>query len=162
MALTIVPCTFAEAREFIARHHRHHRPPSGGKFAVAAADGDKVVGVAVAGRPVARLLDDGFTLEVTRVATDGTRNACSMLYRAVWRAARALGFRRVITYTLPEEGGGSLRGAGFRLIGVAGGGTWNRRGRPRVDLHPLQRKLRWECETGVGRGEERQQESGTD
>lgn len=106
----------------------------------------EVRGVAVAGRPVARLLQDGFTAEVTRLCTDGAPNACSMLYRALWRAVRALGYRRLVTYTLPEEGGASLRAAGFALIGEAGGGTWHRpaNGRPRVDLHPTQEKLRWE------------------
>lgn len=113
------------------------------KFCTAVSDGE-IRGVAIAGRPVARMLDDGETLEVIRVATDGERNACSMLYGAVRRAAVALGYRRVITYTLPEEGGASLRGAGFRCVGEAGGGTWNRKGRERTDTHPTQVKLRWE------------------
>lgn len=103
-----------------------------------------MVGVAIVGRPVARQSQDGLTAEVKRLATDGTRNACSILYAAAWRAARALGYRRLITYTLPEEGGASLRGAGWRCIGSAGGGAWSRRARPRVDLHPTQQKLRWE------------------
>lgn len=129
---------------YVKDHHRHHRPPNGGLFAIGLAEGDQIVGVVIVGRPVARMLADGFTCEVTRLATDGTRNACSMLYRAAWRAAKAMGYRRLVTYTLPEEGGASLRGAGFRLIGSAGGGTWNRQTRPRVDLHPTQVKLRWE------------------
>lgn len=103
-----------------------------------------MVGVAIAGNPVARMLNDGLTIEITRCCTDGTRNACSMLYGAVWRAARAMGFRRGITYTLPEEGGASLRAAGWRLVGEAGGGSWDREGRPRTDKHPTQTKLRWE------------------
>src|SRR5262245_58380740 len=103
-----------------------------------------VVGAAIVGRPVARMLDDDWTAEVTRCCTDGTRNAPSMLYRACWRACRALGYRRLVTYTLPEEGGASLRGAGFKLIGKAGGGSWSCQSRPRVDKHPLQAKLRWE------------------
>lgn len=85
------------------------------------------------------------TAEVVRVATDGTRNACSMLYGAAWRACRALGYRRLVTYTLPEEGGASLRAAGWRLVGEAGGGSWSRKSRPRVDLHPTQQKMRWEA-----------------
>ncbi len=99
------------------------------------------------GRPVARHLQDGFTAEVTRVATDGARNACSMLYGAAWRAARAIGYRRLITYTLNTEPGESLRGAGFKCIGEAGGGSWNCPSRPRVDTHPTQMKLRWERST---------------
>lgn len=142
--LTITPITQREAFAFIAEHHRHHRPPRGSIMQVAVANREGVVGVAVVGRPVARLLDDGWTAEVTRVATDGSRNACSMLYGAAWRAAKALGYRKLVTYTLPEEGGASLRGAGWTCIGHAGGGSWNRKDRPRVDLHPTQAKFRWE------------------
>src|SRR5690606_13651728 len=98
----------------------------------------------IVGRPVSRMLQDGWTAEVTRCCTDGARNACSLLYRAAWRAARAMGYLRLITYTLPKEGGASLRGAGWTCIGIAGGGSWSRRARPRVDTHPKQRKLRWE------------------
>lgn len=144
--LHIVPVTFAEAAEFVRRHHRHHKPPVGHKFSVAVAvDGAKgVCGVAMVGRPVSRHLDDGWTVEVNRVATDGTKNACSALYGAAWRAAKALGYRKLITYTLPEEGGASLRGAGFRLVGEAGGGSWSCKSRPRVDMAPMQVKLKWE------------------
>jgi hypothetical protein len=142
--LTVVPCTLEDANAFVERLHRHHKPVPGAKFSIAVANDSGVVGVAIVGRPVARMADDGWTLEVNRCCTDGTRNACSMLYRSAWRAARALGYRKVITYTLPEEGGASLRGAGFRLVGECGGGTWNRKERPRVDLHPTQTKLRWE------------------
>jgi hypothetical protein len=145
--LTIIPCTLAEANEFVRLYHRHHQPVTGHKFSIAVADEyQNIRGVAIVGRPVARLLDDGWTLEVTRVATDGCPNACSALYAACWRAAKALGYRRLITYTLPEESGASLRGAGWKCIGKCGGGTWNRPncGRPRIDKHPLQQKLRWE------------------
>ncbi|MDG4834136.1 hypothetical protein O7627_33265 [Solwaraspora sp. WMMD1047] len=100
MSIRTVPVTFRQACEFIADWHRHHRPPRGHKYSIGAADQDDVlVGVAVVGRPVARMLDDGLTLEVTRVATDGTRNANSLLYAAAWQAARALGYRRLVTYT---------------------------------------------------------------
>ncbi|SPC17377.1 putative phage protein [Cupriavidus oxalaticus] len=135
---------FAEANAFVARHHRHHRPVVGTKFCVAVADAGEVVGVALIGRPVARALDDGWVLEVNRCCTDGTANACSMLYAAAWRAARALGYRKLITYTLPEEGGASLRGAGWRLVAQTDGGSWGCPSRPRVDTHPTQGKLRWE------------------
>ncbi len=144
MKLQIVPITQREAFAWVERTHRHHKPPRGSLVQLAVARDDEVVGVAVVGRPVSRMLQDGWTAEVTRVATDGTRNACSMLYGAAWRAVRALGYRRLVTYTLPEEGGASLRGAGFQLIGEAGGGSWSRTDRPRVDLHPMQVKLRWE------------------
>lgn len=144
--LRLVPITTQDAKEYVRQHHRHHRPPLSALFSVAcAAEGDaSVVGVAIVGRPVARMLQDGWTAEVIRVATDGTPNACSVLYGAAWRAARALGYRRLVTYTLPEEGGASLRGAGWRCIGEAGGGSWSREARPRVDAHPTQEKMRWE------------------
>ncbi len=144
MSLLVQPIDFDEACEFIRLHHRHHKPPVGHKFSVAVGDGGKVVGVATVGRPVSRMLDDGWTLEVNRCCTDGTKNACSALYAACWRAARALGYRKLITYTLPEEGGISLRAAGWKLIGEAGGGSWSVPSRPRVDTHPLQMKLKWE------------------
>lgn len=145
MSLTVVPISFAEANEYVRQRHRHHGPVAGAKFCVAVADSTgEICGVAIVGRPVARMLDDGWTLEVTRTCTNNTRNANSVLYGACWRAARALGYRKLITYTLPEESGASLKGAGWRCIGKAGGGTWNRTSRPRVDLHPTQTKLRWE------------------
>lgn len=122
MSLALCPTTLREANAFIRAHHRHHKPARGCIFVVACAAGDAVVGVAVVGRPVARQLDDSYTAEVVRLATDGHRNACSMLYAACWRAARALGYLRLVTYTLPEEGGGSLRAAGWRCVGEAGGG----------------------------------------
>lgn len=144
-ALQVVPCTLASAKEFVRQHHRHHRPPVGGLFAVAVAVGADVVGVAIVGRPVARGLQDEWTAEVTRVATDGTRNACSKLYGACWRAARALGWRRLVTYTLDSESGASLRGAGWSVVGEVRGRSWSCQSRPRVDKHPLQGKLRWEA-----------------
>jgi hypothetical protein len=144
--LISVPCTITEANAIVKRWHRHHRPTQGGLFAVACAVGgsDEPCGVAIVGRPVSRMLDDGWHCEVTRVATDGTRNACSFLYGRARKAAFALGYKRVITYTLPEEGGASLRAAGFVLIGEAGGGKWTRENRPGVDMHPTQPKFRWE------------------
>ena len=144
--LSIVPADLAEANEFVRRHHRHHKPVPGHKFSLAAVDDDAVVrGVAIVGRPVARMADDGLTLEVNRVATDGCPNACSALYGAAWRAAKAMGYQRRITYTLPEEGGASLRVAGWRLVGAAGGVERSRKGRPRVDMHPTQETLQWEA-----------------
>lgn len=134
MKLRIVPITLDQANAFVVKHHRHHKPVAGCKFALALAnEADTVVGVALVGRPVGRHLDNGWTLEVNRCCTDGTPNACSMLYGASWRVARAMGYARLITYTLPAEGGASLRGAGWTLVGERGGGNWNCKGRPRVD-----------------------------
>ena len=144
--LHIVPITISDACYYVKQHHRHHKPPQGALFALAVSriSGDDINGVAIVGRPVSRLTDDGWTAEVTRCCTDGTRNACSMLYRAAWRAAKAMGYRKLITYTLYSENGSSLRAAGFQLLGQCGGGSWDRSSRPRVDKHPTQMKLKWE------------------
>jgi hypothetical protein len=150
MALILTPLTLAEANAFVTEHHRHHKPAVGHKFSLGAAVADQIVGVAIIGRPVSRHRDDGETMEVTRLCTDGTRNACSFLYGAAAKATFALGYRRLGTYTLPEEGGASLRGAGWKLIGERGGQPWHnpKQGRPRVDVLPLQRKLLWEAPHG--------------
>jgi hypothetical protein len=103
--------------------------------------------VAIVGRPVARALDDGWTAEVIRVCTDGTPNACSFLYSHAKRAAQAMGYTKVVTYTLPEESGASLRAVGWtRTTGFVGGGSWTRQSRPRLDKAPTQTKIRWECD----------------
>lgn len=144
LKLTLVPISLTDAHVFVRQHHRHHRPSVSGLFAVACANGETICGVAVIGRPVARGLQDGFTAEVTRLATDGSRNACSMLYGASWRAARALGYRRLVTYTLAIEPGTSLRAAGWRSVGEVKGRSWDCPSRPRVDRAPSQDKIRWE------------------
>ncbi|MEU3765304.1 XF1762 family protein [Amycolatopsis keratiniphila] len=114
--LRIVPITFRRACEFIAAHHRHHRPPRGMKFAIGVVRGNELAGVITAGRPIARHFDDGVTLEVTRSCTVGEPNANSKLYGAAWRAARAMGYLRLITYTQEGETGASLRAAGLRPV----------------------------------------------
>ena len=101
--LEICPITLKEANAFVERHHRHHKPVAGHKFSIGCTDGERIVGVAIVGRPVSRYLDNGWTLEVNRLCTDGTRNACSMLYTAAWRAARAMGYHKLITYILDNE-----------------------------------------------------------
>ena len=143
MSLSLVPISQAEAKAYVKAHHRHHGAPIGAKFCIAASAEGAVVGVAIVGRPVARGYDDGWTLEVTRCCTDGTRNACSFLYGAAWRATKALGYRRLVTYTLASESGASLRAAGWKVIGEVRGGSWSRESRPRVDKHPTQAKLCW-------------------
>jgi hypothetical protein len=142
--LQIVPCELGEANEFVRAQHRHHGEVVGHKFSLAVSVGEQVVGVAIIGRPVSRMLDDGWTLEVTRLATDGTKNACSSLYAAAWRTARAMGYRRLVTYVLDTEPGTSLEAAGWKCVGQSGGGSWSRGSRPRVDKHPTQGKMRWE------------------
>ena len=142
--LEIVPMTLKEANAFVEQNHRHHGKVVGHKFSIGLSDGEKIVGVAIVGRPVARHLDDGWTLEVNRLCTDGTRNACSMLYAASWRAARAMGYKRIVTYILDSENGASLRASGWKCVGQAGELRWTGRRRPEVDLYPAQMKIRYE------------------
>jgi hypothetical protein len=150
--LVIVPLALDEANAAVERWHRHHRPVVGHKFSLGCESPTGLCGAAIVGRPVARMVDDGWTLEVCRVATDGTKNASSMLYGAARRATFALGYRRLITYTLPSESGSSLRAAGYRMIGAAGGGSWSRPSRPRIDKAPLQEKIQWDASRTAERG----------
>jgi hypothetical protein len=151
--IEIIPVKFDEACKFVEMHHRHHGKPQGHKYSIAAAVDDKIVGVVIVGRPVSRHLDDGWTLEVTRCCTDGTKNACSALYAAAWRAARAMGYNRIITYILDTEKGTSLVAAGFKKFGIVRGRSWNCKSRPRVDKQPLQGKLRFEINNNAAGGE---------
>ena len=160
MRLELTPITLSEANGFVARLHRTHKPVVGQKFSIAVSvlqeddyDGGvitygkygEVVGVIIVGRPVSRGLDNGWTVEALRCCTDGTKNACSMLYGAAWRASKAMGYRKLVTYTLPSEGGASLRAAGWRIVGETSGGNWNCKARPRIDTEHQQQKLRWEA-----------------
>ncbi len=142
--MQIVPITFRAACKFVADHHRHHKPPRGQKFAVGCQCEGKLIGVAIAGRPIARRLDNGLTLEITRVCTDGTKNACSKLYGAVCRIAKNMGYHKVITYILESEHGSSLKASGLVCeIKKTGGGSWSVPSRPRQDNHPLEAKQKW-------------------
>lgn len=124
--MRIRPVTLKEAQEFVRLHHRHNKPPVGHKFSIGLKEGDVLLGVATAGRPVARHMDNGLTLEVNRTCTDGSRNANSMLYGAVWRAAKAMGYERCITYTQADESGSSLRAAGYiKVKDLLARGSWN-------------------------------------
>lgn len=135
---------FADAAAFVAEHHRHHTPPVGHRYSLACYEGDRLCGVAIVGRPVARRRDDGRTVEVTRLCTDGTKDACSFLYGKAAKAAFALGFTRIGTYTLKSEPGTSLKAAGWTVISESAGGSWSVPSRPRSDKHPLEPKLLWE------------------
>ncbi|MFQ5472473.1 MAG: XF1762 family protein [Dehalococcoidia bacterium] len=145
--------SLATANRYVETYHRHHRRTQGMKFAIGArlSVSRRLIGVAIVGRPASRILDDGKNLEVLRCCTDGTANACSFLYGACWRIARELGYYRLLTYTLPSEGGASLRGAGWAKVSEdCGGGSWSREKRPREDKHPVGPKWRWEV-TADGR-----------
>lgn len=149
MSLRAVPMDLAEANQFVANFHRHNNPVVGHRFSVGASDGARLVGVGILGRPVARTLQDGGTAEVSRccVLADAPKGTCSFLYAALWRAWRAIGGTRLITYTLQSESGASMRGAGWRVAHEtaesAGTGWLNRPGR---EWQPItgQAKLRWE------------------
>jgi hypothetical protein len=146
----LVPTTLREANAFVRRFHRHSKPTRGHKFSIGAARDGALIGVAIAGRPVARHRDDGLTLEVLRVCVleDGPRNARSLLYGGCWRAARAMGYARLITYTLKTETGASVRASGFRVIGEVPAKAWDRPSRPRSgELQPRERFC-WERATG--------------
>lgn len=148
MTLRVIPLDLDEANDVIRKWHRHHKPVPGAKFAIGVADDDRVCGAAIIGRPVARKVDRRVYAEIVRVCTDGTHNACSKLYGAARRAALAMGYQLVVTYTLPEEGGASLRAAGFRCEGEAGGsgamwGTRAGREQLAVGSDLVGGKLRW-------------------
>jgi len=149
--MKIVPLNLTEANRLVAQYHRHHKPLKvGGLFAIGLEDGGAIVGGAVVGRPTARMLDDKFTVEVRRlVLQDGHHNGCSMLYGAAARAAKAMGYTRIITYILESEPGTSLKAAGWICKGRAGGGSWSREDRPREDKSPIVWKQRWELRMNV-------------
>lgn len=143
-----VPIKHKEAAEFVANFHRHNKPPAGSIFCVAASDGQKMVGVAICGRPVARNLDNGQTLEVTRVCVvdDAPKGTCSFLYARCWQAAKALGWKKLITYTLQSESGASLRGAGWKIVAELKGNNQGWINRPGREWQSVvgQSKFRWE------------------
>lgn len=140
--MDIRPVTFRQASDYINQHHRHHRATVGCKFCIGLYEDEKLIGCAVCGRPVSRYLDDGLTCEINRVCTDGTRNACSMLYGACCRAAKAMGYRQIITYTLESESGASLKASNFSYDGIAGGEMWTG-SRRRDNGVPPEKKRRW-------------------
>ncbi len=139
----IVPITYRRACAFVIDNHRHHKPPQGHKFSIGLMDGEELIGVAICGRPVSRSLDNGLTIEVTRLCTNGAQNACSKLYGACWRIAKEMGYTSIITYILDTETGTSLKAAGWESLGRCGGGTWNRKSRPRIDNHPVKTKIKF-------------------
>lgn len=154
MKLQIRPCNLREANAFVEQHHRHNKSVAGQRFSIACYDGERICGVAICGNPIARKLNDGLTLEIRRVCTDGTRNACSILYGACCRAAAAMGYRKVITYTLLSENGDSLKASNFKEDATnVGGVSWNVPSRPREEVqtslfgderkYPDEKKIRW-------------------
>lgn len=151
LRLAIWPCTLLQARQFVQEHHRHHNMPVGGLWAIALMRAEEVGGMwgmcgcAIAGRPVSRVLQRAGYCEAIRVCVlEGVPNGSSMLYARVRRIAAAMGYKGTISYTLPSEGGASLRAAGFKAVATTRGGSWSVPSRPRRDSHPLDPKTRWE------------------
>ena len=150
-----VPISRQEANEFVDRLHRHHKPSNGDKYRVGVADDDgKLIGVAQVGRPLSRMLDDGKTVEVIRLCSDGSQNVCSFLYSRCARIAKELGYTKIITYILESEDGASLKASGWTLEAEnIGGGSWSRPSRQRVveemnlfgesKKYPIEKKQRW-------------------
>ena len=142
--MKLIPMSLKDANAFVAAHHRHHKPVTGHKYSLGCMMDGQLVGVAIVGRPVSRYLDDGMTLEVNRLCSTGEKNVCSFLYGAAARAARELGYRKIITYTLASEPGTTLRAAGWECAGLAGGREWTGLRKPRELQYPAQMKLRYE------------------
>lgn len=155
LSLSIIPISLKKANEFVEELHRHHSKVQGHKFSIGAMNGERLVGVCVVGRPVSRYLDDGNTLEVRRLCTDGTYNACSILYSRAARIAKDMGYSKIITYILQSESGISLKASGWQCEGEVGGGNWSVPSRPRElipkqlslfpqkEKYPTDKKVRW-------------------
>lgn len=142
-AMEIQPIGLKEANAFVDKFHRHHKGTVGHKFSIGLFQEDKLIGCAICGRPVGRYLDDGLTLEINRLCTDGTYNACSMLYGACCRIAKQMGYKKIITYTLQSENGASLKASNFIYDGMAGGKMWTGKRSGRDNGVPKEMKIRW-------------------
>ena len=144
MSYQFQPISLKLANKFVAAYHRHNKPVAGHKFSIGLVLNEKLVGVAICGRPVARMADDGLTLEVLRVCTDGTRNANSMLYSRVKKIAQIMGYKKVLTYTLAEESGSSLSAVGAQKDGIVKPREWSREKRKRETQNIYKKeKIRW-------------------
>jgi hypothetical protein len=142
--MRLIPIKQRDARAFVDAHHRHNKAPRGSVFQIGLQKDNELIGCIMVGRPVARRLDDGITLEVNRTCIEGYhKNACSMLLGAAVRAAKALGWKKIITYTLPSESGSSLKGAGWTFDGEGDLGDWNNRGGRQVQIFRETKKRRW-------------------
>ena len=139
--LTLRPIALKDANGFVDQHHRHHKPVVGHKYSLGCYKDGELIGVAIVSRPVNRYLDDGLTLEVSRLCTDGTKNACSFLYGASARVAKEMGYKRIITYILASEPGTSLKASGWVKTATTKGGQWHKDKRPK---YPTEKKHRYE------------------
>ena len=140
--MTIIPINLKEANTYVTEHHRHHKAVVGCKFCIGLKKDNNLVGVAICGRPVSRYLDDGFTVEINRLCTNGYKNACSKLYGACTRIAKEMGYKKIITYILESENGASLKASNFVCEGKAGGKMWTGT-RCKDNGVPQEMKTRW-------------------
>ena len=142
--MKIVPITLKAANAFVTQYHRHHKASVGHKFSIGLSEDDVLIGVAIMGRPVARGSDNGFTIEVARLCTNGAKNACSMLYQAAARSSKELGYNKIQTYILQIESGTSLKASGWKMEAVTAGGQWKHTdGKERRTDQPTMPKQRW-------------------
>lgn len=143
--MRIIPITLKVANEFVLQYHRHNKQVVGSRFAIGLKNGDKLVGVAICGRPISRHLDNGLTLEVYRVCTDGTKNATSMLYSRCKRIGQLMGYEKIITYTLQSESGSSLKALGATVEKNVDGRQWNDSEKVKRTKQPVseEMKYRW-------------------
>lgn len=141
--MVIRPITYKAAKEFINANHRHHNASIGCKFCIGLFEDNVMIGCAMCGRPVSRYLDNGLTLEINRLCTNGRKNACSMLYGACCRIAKEMGYEKVITYILQSENGASLKASNFKCEGLAGGVNWTGKRNKQNTKTPKELKTRW-------------------
>lgn len=142
--MVAVPIELQEANAFVERLHRHHPPVHRDKFRIGClAEDGHLAGVVQLARPVARCLDDGHTIEVVRLCSDGTKDVCSFLYGRAARIAHEMGYARIITYILDTETGTSLKASGWKFDGMTNAKTWNCPSRPRNTNAPTCAKQRW-------------------
>ena len=145
--MKVLPLTLAQANELISAWHRHHKPSVGHRFSIGACDGMDIVGAAIVGRPVARKTDQYLIAEVTRLVTNGTKNACSFLYAASARISREMGFQKIQTFILKDEPGDSLKAAGWTFEGMTDSKPYKWHSRDgRRDDQPAESKQRWSKE----------------
>jgi len=143
--MQIKPISLKQANDFVLNNHRHNKPVQGHKWSVGLYENNQLIGVGITGRPIARLLDDGLTLEILRVCTNGERNANSFIYGRIAKIAKLMGYEKIITYTLKRETGASLRAVGAKPIEASKPGGWNRKNRPRENQEIFwEEKIRWE------------------
>lgn len=155
--LKLRPTSLKEANALVGELHRHHKAAVGHRFSIGAERDGELIGAVIVGRPVARGSDNGHTAEVTRLVTDGTKNACSILYAAAARAAEAMGYSRIQTYILEGERGTSLKATGWEFETMTAGGLWKYTGQERKNEHPCCRKQRWAKQLRPARKQERRE-----